>query len=186
MGSLNTQSVTATMSGPGVGKVSKSYQEVDHVKEYCLANSTAPHPVQQALMQETLKLSNGRMLGAPEVLALNTLLVQSLGAKKVLDIGVFTGASSLAAGQENTFDFAFIDADKDGYDDYFELCLKLVRKGGIIAFDNTLLGGSVVNEESQRPAVGAVRKLNEKIGKDGRVRAVLMNLGDGYTLCTKL
>merc|ERR1711874_787891 len=231
---------TATMSGQvGKVKVLKSYAEEDPVKNYCLANSSPRHPVQQKLMQETLKLSNGRMLGAPEVLALNTLLVQSLGAKKVLDIGVFTGASSLAAalalpkdglvvacdvsdthsqlarrhwteagvsdliklevapatqtlgnlvaaGQENTFDFAFIDADKEGYDDYFDLCLKLVRKGGIIAFDNTLLGGSVVNEESQRPAVGAVRKLNEKIGKDDRVRAVLMNIGDGYTLCTKL
>merc|ERR1711963_814313 len=206
-----------TMSGPG--KVSKSYQEVD--------------PVQQKLQQETLKLSNGRMLGAPEVLALNTLLVQSLAAKKVLDIGVFTGASSLAAalalpkdgeviacdvsdthselakrhwaeagvadiiklvvapatetldkliksGQENSFDFAFIDADKEGYDTYFEQCLKLIRKGGIIAFDNTLLGGAVVNADSQRPGVVAVRKLNEKIGKDARVRAVQMNIGDGY------
>merc|ERR1712038_1802516 len=229
---------TVRMSGQ-VGKVFKSYQEEDPVKNYCLANSTPRHPVQLKLMQETMKLKRGRMLGAPEVLALNSLLVQSLGAKKVLDVGVFTGASALAAalalpkdgcvvacdisdthsemarlhwaeagvadiiklkiapatetlgnlvaeGQGNTFDFAFIDADKEGYDDYYELCLKLIRKGGIIAFDNTLLGGAVVNVESQRPAVGAVRKLNEKIGKDGRVRAVLMNIGDGYTLCVKL
>merc|ERR1712038_1418459 len=228
---------TVRMSGQ-VGKVFKSYQEEDPVKNYCLANSTPRHPVQLKLMQETMKLERSRMLGAPEVLALNSLLVQSLGAKKVLDIGVFTGASSLAAalalpkdgmvvacdvsdthsqlarrhwteagvsdliklevapatqtlgnlvaaGQENTFDFAFIDADEEGYDDYFELCLKLVRKGGIIAFDNTLLGGSVVNEESSRPGVGAVRKLNEKIAGDSRVRAVMMNIGDGYTLVTK-
>merc|ERR1712066_918254 len=205
----SSSSHRVTMSGPG--KVSKSYQEVDPVKEYCLSNSTAPISVQQKLQQETLTLSNGRMLGAPEVLALNTLLVQSLAAKKVLDIGVFTGASSLAAalalpkdgeviacdvsdthdkliesGQENSFDFAFIDADKEGYDTYFEQCLKLIRKGGIIAFDNTLLGGAVVNADSQRPGVVAVRKLNEKIGKDARVRAVQMNIGDGYTLCAKL
>merc|ERR1712241_180574 len=229
----------SAMSGRGVGKVLKSYQEVDPVKEYCLANSTVPHSVQLKLQQETLKLQNGRMLGAPEVLALNTLLVQSLAAKKVLDVGVFTGASSLAAalalpkdgeviacdvsdthselarrhwseagvadiiklvvapatetldmliesGQENSFDFAFIDADKEGYDTYFEQCLKLIRKGGIIAFDNTLLGGAVINSESQRPGVVAVRKLNEKIGKDARVRAVQMDIGDGYTLCAKL
>ena len=51
---------------------------------------------------------------------------------------------------------------------------------------NDELFSLIFSEESQRPAVGAVRKLNEKIGKDGRVRAVLMNIGDGYTLCTKL
>merc|ERR1719225_1389153 len=197
-------------------KVTKSYERDDPIKNYCLASSTPRNPVQQKLMQETIQLERGRMLGAPEVLALNTLLIQSLGAKKVLDVGVFTGASSLAAalalpkdgcvvacdiadthsemarrhwaeagvadiikleiapatetlanlitaGQENTFDFAFIDADKEGYDDYYELCLKLIRKGGIIAFDNTLQGGAVVNAEAIRPGVGAVRKLNEKI-----------------------
>merc|ERR1711973_649444 len=226
-----------TMSGPG--KVSKSYQEVDPVKDYCLSNSTAPISVQQKLQQETLKLSNGRMLGAPEVLALNTLLVQSLAAKKVLDIGVFTGASSLAAalalpkdgeviacdvsdthselakrhwaeagvadiiklvvapatetldkliesGQENSFDFAFIDADKEGYDTYFELCLKLIRKGGIIAFDNTLRDGKVLNENDTGVDLVAIRKLNEKLGKDTRVNTSLLNIGDGYTLVTKL
>merc|ERR1711992_118275 len=228
---------TVRMSGQ-VGKVFKSYQEEDPVKNYCLANSSPQHPVQHKLNQETMKLERGRMLGAPEVLALNSLLVQSLGAKKVLDVGVFTGASALAAalalpkdgsvvacdvsdthsemarrhwaeagvadiikleiapatetlgklitaGQENTFDFAFIDADKGGYDDYYELCLKLIRKGGIIAFDNTLLGGAVVNLESSRPSVAAVRKLNEKIAGDDRVKSVMMNIGDGYTLVTK-
>ena len=62
----------------GVGKVSKSYQEVDHVKEYCLANSTAPHPVQQALMQETLKLSNvSRYLYYPTLLCNETFNIVS-------------------------------------------------------------------------------------------------------------
>merc|ERR1711953_129347 len=87
---------TVRMSGQ-VGKVFKSYQEEDPVKNYCLANSTPRHPVQLKLMQETMKLERSRMLGAPEVLALNSLLVQSLGAKKELDVGVFTGASALAA-----------------------------------------------------------------------------------------
>ena len=156
------------------------------------------------------------MMGAPEVISLNALLMRSLAAKKVIDVGVFTGASSLAAalalpegrhrsdlrlhtgydvyilldgvvvacdvnedftniakkfwseagvshkirlkiapatdtltalvsaGEKDTFDFAFIDADKEGYDSYYELCLLLMRKGGIIAFDNTLWDGKVV------------------------------------------
>merc|ERR1711953_1346828 len=88
----------ATMFGQvGQVKVTKSYEEEDPVKNYCLANSTSRHPVQHKLMQETITLERGRMLGAPEVLALNSLLIRSLGAKKVLDVGVFTGASILAA-----------------------------------------------------------------------------------------
>ena len=64
--------------GPSVGKVSKSYQEVDHVKEYCLANSTAPHPVQQALMQETLKLSNVSTLLCNETFNIVTLFFNNV------------------------------------------------------------------------------------------------------------
>ena len=93
--------------------VKKSYQEADPVKEYCIKHSTPLHPVQIKLMEHTLQhprvvtelKSNiifnnwfqARMLGAPEVISLNGLLIKSLGAKKVLDIGVFTGASTLAA-----------------------------------------------------------------------------------------
>ena len=90
------------------------------------------------------------------------------------------------SGEEGTFDFAFIDADKTGYDEYFELCLVLMRKGGILAFDNTLWGGSVVTDEDQSQDTVALRELNEKMASDGRVVTVQMSIGDGYTLVTKV
>ena len=90
------------------------------------------------------------------------------------------------SGEEGTFDFAFIDADKTGYDEYFELCLTLMRKGGILAFDNTLWGGSVVTDEDQSQDTVALRELNEKMASDGRVVTVQMSIGDGYTLVTKI
>ena len=64
---------------------------------YCNAHSSLLHPVQQKLLEETMQHSRGGMMGAPEVVGMNALLIRSLAAKKVLDIGVFTGASSLAA-----------------------------------------------------------------------------------------
>ena len=88
--------------------------------------------------------------------------------------------------EEGTFDFAFIDADKTGYDSYYELCLTLMRKGGVIAFDNTLRGGSVVSHEAGNEDTAAIRKLNMKLASDPRVVTVQMNIGDGYTLVTKL
>jgi len=78
-------------------KVSKSYYDTDPVKDYCIQHSTPLHPVQKRLIQETLQHSRSRMMGAPEVISLNALLMKSLAAKKVIDVGVFTGASSLAA-----------------------------------------------------------------------------------------
>ena len=92
----------------------------------------------------------------------------------------------VASGEENSFDFAFIDADKTGYDEYYEICLRLIRKGGIIAIDNTLWSGSVIDDNVQTADTVALRKLNVKLANDARVTTVQMNIGDGLTLVTKL
>jgi caffeoyl-CoA O-methyltransferase len=88
----------------------------------------------------------------------------------------------LAEGQEGSFDFAFIDADKTGYDAYYERALRLVRGGGLIAIDNTLQHGRVVDADSDSDNVRAVRALNQKIRDDDRVEMVLLPLADGLTL----
>jgi predicted O-methyltransferase YrrM len=86
----------------------------------------------------------------------------------------------------NSFDFAFIDADKTAYDLYYEACVKLVRSGGVIALDNVLRGGDVVNKRKRDTGTIAMRALNEKIRDDSRVSAVLLTLGDGVTVVRKL
>lgn len=88
----------------------------------------------------------------------------------------------LADGQESSFDFAFIDADKANYLAYYEKCLQLVRKGGVIAIDNVLWGGSVINSERNDEDTKAIRKLNEFIAKDNRVSVSMVPIGDGLTL----
>jgi caffeoyl-CoA O-methyltransferase len=97
-------------------------------------------------------------------------------------------------GQENTFDFAFIDADKINYDGYYEKSLKLVRSGGLIAIDNVFLFGSVVDEElldedlKLRISISdieAMRRLNEKIKGDERVDLSMLPVADGLTLVCK-
>jgi len=88
----------------------------------------------------------------------------------------------LADGQEGSFDFAFIDADKTNYPAYYEKCLKLVRKGGVIAIDNVLWGGSVIDSERNDEDTKAIRKLNEFIANDKRVSLSMVPIGDGLTL----
>jgi caffeoyl-CoA O-methyltransferase len=88
----------------------------------------------------------------------------------------------LADGQESSFDFAFIDADKANYPAYYEKCLKLVRKGGVIAIDNVLWGGSVIDSERNDEDTKAIRKLNEFIANDKRVSLSMIPIGDGLTL----
>ena len=78
-------------------RVFKSYNLEDPVKSYCLDHSTPLSEIQKKLMEETLNHPRGMMLGAPEVLSLNAAFLKALKAKKVIDVGVFTGASSLAA-----------------------------------------------------------------------------------------
>ncbi len=90
----------------------------------------------------------------------------------------------LAAGEAESYDFAFIDADKSNYDPYYERCLKLVRAGGLIALDNMLWNGSVA-----RPAkdadTAALQQLNLKLHRDARIDLTLLTVGDGLTLARK-
>ena len=85
-------------------------------------------------------------------------------------------------GQQGSFDFAFIDADKANYLDYYKMCLKLVRKGGVVAIDNVLWSGSVINSEINDVDTVAIRELNEFLAKDERVSLSMVPVGDGLTL----
>ena len=190
------------------------------------------------LRQETARLPNGGMQISPEQGQLMTLLVELLGVRRALEVGVFTGYSStivalalpadgrlvacdvstewtdiarrywreagveskielhvrpatetldalLAAGDAGSFDFAFIDADKLGYDAYYERCLELLRPGGLIAVDNTLWSGRVADASDQADSTRAIRALNLKIANDPRVTAALLPIGDGLYLAKK-
>lgn len=214
----------------------KSFISEDPLVKYTVDHSLRLTDVQKRLNEATFKISESKMLGAPEVLQLNANLMQAIGAKKVLDVGVFTGASSLAAalalppggevhaldvseeftnigkpfwaeagvadkirlhiapasqtlqrlideGHTGTFDFAFIDADKPGYDDYYEKCLVLLRRGGIISFDNTLQSGRVIDPDNQMPDTLAIKKLNKKLRDDQRINLSFLKIADGLTLC---
>jgi predicted O-methyltransferase YrrM len=88
-------------------------------------------------------------------------------------------------GAVDSYDFMFIDADKTNYAGYYERGLKLVRRGGIIAVDNVLWGGSVADAERQDDDTRAIRELNRKIHEDARVDAVMLPLGDGLTLARR-
>lgn len=190
------------------------------------------------LREETARLPDAGMQISPEQGQLMQLLVELVGARRALEVGVFTGYSStvvalalppegklvacdvneewtaiarrywreagveskvelhvrparvtldelLATGQGGSFDFAFIDADKTGYDDYYERCLALLRPGGLLAVDNTLWGGDVADPADQRESTRAIRALNLKIAGDARVSASLVPIGDGLYLARK-
>ncbi len=175
---------------------------------------------------------------SPEQGQFMALLVQLIGAKKTLEIGVFTGYSALvvaqalpedgqviacdvseeytaialsywqkanvarkidlrispaldtldgliAAGESGTFDFAFIDADKSNYDNYYERALQLIRPGGLIAVDNTLWYGRVADPDVQDNRTQRIRALNEKVQGDKRVNMSLVPIGDGLLLAVK-
>ena len=91
----------------------------------------------------------------------------------------------LAAGEAGRYDFAFIDADKPAYDTYYELLLKLLRPGGLMALDNTLWSGAVANPDEREPNTVALRALNDKLHRDERIDLSLLPIGDGLTLARK-
>jgi O-methyltransferase len=91
----------------------------------------------------------------------------------------------LDAGEQEQYDLAFIDADKAGMLNYYELCLDLIRPGGLIMIDNVLWGGSVADPNYQSPDVNAIRRFNEYVFQDERVDVSLVPIGDGLTLARK-
>ena len=91
----------------------------------------------------------------------------------------------IAGGESGAFDFAFIDADKENYDAYYERCLTLLRPGGTVAIDNVLWGGRVADAAVTDAATVAIRALNEKVRGDARVDAAMLPVGDGLTLAVK-
>ncbi|XP_077518409.1 putative caffeoyl-CoA O-methyltransferase 1 [Amblyomma americanum] len=214
----------------------KTSQYAGGAGDYILRHTTI-HPVLEKLQSRTWELlgNRGFMLSDPSSLNLFELLLRATGAKRYLEIGVFTGLSALSAalalppdgvvvgldnnqqyadigkpffkeagvdhkidlrigdavqsldtliseGQSGSFDFAFIDAAKEEYDNFYERCLKLVRKGGIIAFDNVLWQGSVYDESKVDPKIDALRRINDKLSKDERVCTCMLAVGDGLTL----
>ena len=84
-----------------------------------------------------------------------------------------------------SFDFAFIDADKENYELYYERCLQLIRAGGVIVIDNVLWGGSVIDDAKHDSATEAIRAFNRKLKEDQRIELVMLPVADGMTLALK-
>lgn len=190
------------------------------------------------LREETAQIEYSVMQISPEQGQFMSLLIKLMGAKRAIEIGTYTGYSSICVasampdngkliccdtspqwtaiaekywalaklddkielhtqpaeetlqrllddGAEKSFDFVFIDADKQNYIMYYEMALRLLRKGGIIAVDNTLWSGAVADPENMEPGTRAIRRFNEMVKEDNRVSKSLLTIGDGLTLILK-
>lgn len=205
------------------------------LSDYVSAMGCRETPVRKALRERTARLEQSNMQISPLQGAFLQSLVQISGARRYLEVGVFTGYSSLAvaevlpqdgtvvacdvskewtdiarehwkaAGLRDkielrlgdaretlqqlvdegmTFDLAFIDADKENYEAYYELALKLVRPGGAIAVDNVIWGGSVLEDDPDSEATRAIKAFNEARRNDDRVHLAMVPIADGVTLLT--
>ncbi len=207
--------------------------------DYLISQSLRETPIQSRLREETAALGGpAGMQVSPEQGQFLAFLASLIGAKRVVEVGTFTGYSALSvalalpadgritccdvsadwtaiaqryweqagvAGKielrlapaletldalvseegVDKVDMAFIDADKENYDGYYEACLTLVRPGGLIAIDNVLWGGAVADPANKSADTEAIRALNAKLKEDRRVDLSLLPIGDGLTLCRK-
>ncbi|MFL2771564.1 MAG: class I SAM-dependent methyltransferase [Rhodospirillaceae bacterium] len=114
---------------------------------------------------------------------------RSAGIEAQIDLrlgpAIDTLEEMLEAGEQNTFDFAFIDADKGNYLAYYEAALQLIRPGGIIGIDNVLWDGSVADPSNIEADTESIRSLNEKLATDQCVTVSMIPIGDGLTLARK-
>jgi predicted O-methyltransferase YrrM len=112
--------------------------------------------------------------------------LERAGVADRVEIRVGPASETLAAIEEDdSFDFAFIDADKSSYPDYFEQCLRLLRHGGLIMLDNVYMGGRITDEDPDE-ATQVVDRLNRDLASDPRVEVAVLSVADGVTLVRKL
>lgn len=206
--------------------------------QYVLSVSLREADILHRLRVETAKDIMAHMQIAPEQGQLIAFLIKSIEAKYVLELGVYTGYSTLCSllalpedgrliacdtsekwtsiakrywdeagvshkaqlylapaiitletllknGEDGSFDLAFIDADKENYDLYYEYSLKLIRQGGLIAIDNVLWEGKVTDKSLNDLETSSIRALNDKIHNDSRVDISIIPMADGITLVRK-
>jgi predicted O-methyltransferase YrrM len=135
--------------------------------------------------------ADGRMLAcdiSAEYTSIGKPYWQRAGVADKIELVIAPATGTLdariAAGESGCYDFAFIDADKTGYDAYYERCLQLIRAGGLIAIDNTLWGGEVA-KPADDDDTRALQALNDKLHHDERIDMALLPIGDGLTLARK-
>ena len=204
--------------------------------DYVIAHGHNGDPILRDLAEETRTL--GRISGmqiAPEQGTMMGILVRAIGAKSALEVGVFTGYSSISIARalppdgkllcldvnevwtsiarrswertglsgkitlklapaaetlrtlpaSQTFDFAFVDADKSNYRIYYEEILKRLRSDGLLLIDNVLWNGQVIDPNDKSEDTVAIRALNDFIVTDTRVEAVMIPVADGVTIVRK-
>jgi caffeoyl-CoA O-methyltransferase len=210
----------------------------NEVRRYLLSVSVHEPEILARLREETSQLPLAMMQISPEQGQFLALLVRMLQARRCLEVGTFTGYSSLvvalalpedgrvtacdvseewtsigrrywkeagvghkialhlapavetldrliAQGESGQYDFAFIDADKSNYWNYYERALRLLRPGGLIAVDNTLWAGRPADTDDRDPTTVTIRDFNARLYQDRRVQISLLPLGDGVTLIWK-
>ena len=210
----------------------------DRIYDYLCDVSVKEPELLRQLREETATLEYSVMQISPEQGQFMSLLIKLMGAQRALEIGTFTGYSSICVasampesgrliccdispqwtemaerywakagleskialysqpaeqtlqmllddGEDGSFDFIFIDADKQNYIKYYEMSLRLLRKGGIMAIDNTLWSGAVADPENTEPGTRAIRRFNEMLKADDRITQSLLTIGDGLTLILK-
>ena len=114
---------------------------------------------------------------------------EEAGVADKIDLRIGAALATLDAmvdgGQGGSFDFAFIDADKENYAGYYERCLALLRPGGVVGVDNTLWSGAVADPDNQSDETLAIRALNRLVYEDDRVDSCVLPIGDGLSLALK-
>lgn len=233
---INSASASASASDVKYG-CKQVISVTPRLYDYLLTNVREPK-ILQKLREETATMRGSQMQVSPDQAQLLAMLVQILGAEKCIEVGVYTGYSSLAValvlpesgrlvacekdekslevakryyeqagvshkvnvkhglaadalksmiqnGEACSYDFAFLDAEKRMYQEYFELLLQLVRVGGIIVIDNVLWHGKVADPLVNDLKTASIRNFNQSLMEDKRVGTSMVPVGDGMTICLK-